>query len=89
MVVQEVLKRLCIKLLVLERNMGNKRKCNMKAHVNADQYRLSSRDQHIGHKCINNHLCSISAFGLLTECQTGQIETHTNGKGVHQNISEQ
>ena len=49
-VVQEALKRLCIKLLVMERNLGNKRKFNMKAHVNADQYRLSSRDQHIDHK---------------------------------------
>ena len=59
-VVQEVLKRLCIKLLVMERNLGNKRKCNMKAHVNADQYRLSSRDQHNSHKHQQPSLLNIS-----------------------------
>ena len=59
-VVREALKRLCIKLLVLERNMGNKRKCNMKAHVNADQYRLSSHEEHIGHKHQQPSLPNIS-----------------------------
>ena len=59
-VVQEVLKRLCIKLLVMKRNMGNKGKCNMKAYVNADQYRLSSHDQHISHKPQQPSLLNIS-----------------------------